>query len=71
MSTPDRLIKRPEVCRVAGLSPSTLYRRIQTMEGPGARFPRPIRTGPRSSRWSENAVLDWIAQQKVEAGSVQ
>lgn len=56
---------------MVGLSPVTLYRRIQASDGPGSRFPRPIKIGLRGSRWSENAVLDWIARQKVEGARVE
>jgi predicted DNA-binding transcriptional regulator AlpA len=61
----DRLLKRTCVQNITGLGCSSIYALMQNSD-PDARFPRPIKIGHRS-RWSENAVLDWIARQKQRA----
>jgi predicted DNA-binding transcriptional regulator AlpA len=62
MTTPDRLITVDETCHLTGLARSSLYERIS--EGGTSALPRPIKIGPRRSRWSENAILAWIEDQK-------
>lgn len=47
--------KLPEVVRMTGLSPATIYRLAR--EG---KFPRPIKLGERASAWDLSAVLEWM-----------
>lgn len=59
---PDRLLRRPSVQELTGLTKSTLYRLVSQ----GA-FPLPIRIGSRAVAWRESAVAAWIADRKAEA----
>lgn len=58
----DRLLRRTEVEQVVGLSRSTIYRLID--EG---QFPKPLRLGPNSVRWSENELQAWITKRLEES----
>jgi len=53
----DRLIRRPEVQRLTGLSRSSLYRLIA--EG---RFPASIQLSEKSVAWLASEVDGWIAE---------
>ena len=50
------LLKLPEVIEITRLSKPTLYRLIGK-DG----FPRPLRVGPRTSRWRADEIEKWIA----------
>ena len=50
-----RLLRRPEVLALTGLSTTSLYRRIR--EGT---FPRPVRIGPNAVAWDSEAVEKWL-----------
>ena len=52
----DRLLKRPEVETITGLSRASIYARMDRGE-----FPRPMRLGPRSVAWRDSDVQEWIA----------
>ena len=52
----DRLLRRPEVLHLTGLSgPSALKRAIAEAD-----FPRPVKLTARSIAWRLSAVLAWI-----------
>lgn len=52
----DRLLRRPEVLHLTGLSgPSALRRAIAEAD-----FPRPVRLTARSIAWRLSAVVEWI-----------
>ena len=51
----DRLIRRPEVESLTGLSRSTIYAWIKTGD-----FPAPVPLGARLVAWRERDVTDWI-----------
>lgn len=53
--TLDRILRRPELLAVTGLSSATLYRWIAEK-----RFPRPVRLGSNSVGWRASAVQAWI-----------
>ena len=53
----NRILRRPEVEHLTGLSRSTLYAMI--VEGT---FPKPVRLGKRAVGWPEAVVCDWLAQ---------
>ena len=55
MTVFPRLLTRPEVEEVVGLSCATVYR----LMGSGD-FPRPIRLGGRCVRWKATDLLAWI-----------
>ena len=53
----DRLLRRPEVLHLTGLSgPSALKRAIAEAD-----FPRPVKLTARSIAWRLSAVVEWIA----------
>ena len=61
-----RLLRRPEVERLTGLSRSSVY--ALTREG---KFPRPVQLGPRTVAWVDREVFTWIEeriQQRQAAG---
>lgn len=58
----DRLIQLPEVRHLTGIGKTSIYKLI----GSG-QFPRPAKIGSGSSRWSENAILEWIGDQLEQA----
>jgi predicted DNA-binding transcriptional regulator AlpA len=51
----ERLISKPELVSITGLSYNTLHR----MEALGG-FPRRLRTAPRRCHWKLSEVLHWI-----------
>lgn len=62
----ERILRRPEVQQLVGLSRSSLYSRMETGD-----FPRPIRLGGPNSRsvgWPESVVQQWIADRARESG---
>lgn len=54
----ERLLRRPEVEYMTGLSKASLYRLMQEDS-----FPRPINLGPRTVAWPESEVDEWIEKQ--------
>lgn len=52
---PDRILRRPEVEKLVGLSRSTLYAMMQE----GA-FPKPVKLGKRAVGWPESTVIIWL-----------
>lgn len=53
----SRIVRLPEVCRLTGLSRSTVYERIRE-----DRFPQPVNLGGRSVGWLEAEVSRWIVE---------
>lgn len=51
----ERLIRRPEVLNLTGMSKSTLYRHIA--EG---RFPRPVALGEQAVAWRLSDIQTWM-----------
>ena len=51
----DRLMRRREVERIAGLSRSSIYRLMQEGE-----FPKPVRVGPTAVRWRASDITAWL-----------
>ena len=59
----DRLLRRPEVLYITGLSgPSALKRAIAEAD-----FPRPVKLTARSIAWRQSAVFEWI-ESRPEVG---
>ena len=52
---PKRILRRPEVEKLTGLSRSTLYLRMSKNT-----FPKSIPLGGRIVGWTEKSVLQWI-----------
>ena len=59
MSTGDKLLPRAAVLEIVGTSTPTLYRWIAQ-----GIFPRAVRLGPHSVRWSKNEITDWVEAHK-------
>lgn len=51
----ERILRRPEIETLTGLSRSTLY----AMMSEGT-FPKPIRLGKRAVGWPESCIQEWI-----------
>lgn len=51
----DRIIRKPELLRITGVSIATVYRWV----GDGS-FPAPVKLGPNSTGWRESAVREWL-----------
>jgi predicted DNA-binding transcriptional regulator AlpA len=51
-----RLLTVKEVMRIVNISRSTWWRGVK--EG---RYPQPIRLGTRTTRWSEEEIMDFIS----------
>lgn len=60
--TPPRLLRRPTVEALTGLSRSGIYDRIRRGE-----FPAPVSLGASAVAWVESEVNAWI-QARIEAG---
>lgn len=58
----DRILKRPQVEALTGLSRTTIYEEIKA-----ERFPQQIKLGPRSVGWLESEVMDWITERVKES----
>lgn len=53
----ERLLRRPEVCRLVAMSRSALYARIAAGE-----FPRPVVIGKQSVAWRITDLNRWMSQ---------
>lgn len=51
----SRLLRLREVLEITGLCKSQLYRLLAAEQ-----FPKPVRVGPRTVRWTLESVLAWI-----------
>ena len=56
----DRLLTSKQIATETGISRSTIYRLLQN----GA-FPKPVRIGPRCTRWPESDIRQWLAERKA------
>lgn len=61
----ERLMRRPEVLRVSGLSRSSMYRLIKKLE-----FPCPVRLSAKTVGWPASQVNAWVAA-RVAASRAQ
>jgi prophage regulatory protein len=59
-----RLVRLPEVSRLTGLPPSTIYAMIAK-----GRFPRGIKLSERSSAWRSDELDQWIEERTRESRS--
>lgn len=60
----EKVLRRPEVERLTGLSRSRIYELMD-----GGRFPRPINLGGRAVAWLESEVGDWLKRRVAERDS--
>ena len=51
----DRLLRRPDVEAVTGLSRSSLYAKMDSGD-----FPRPVRIGARAVAWRASDIQEWL-----------
>ena len=58
-----RILRRPEVERMSGLSCSTIYEKVAN-----GTFPAPVRLGAKAVGWREDEVLAWI-ESRPRAGT--
>lgn len=59
---PNKLIRRPEVEALTGLSRSTIYDWMKRGE-----FPQPVKLGARLVAWRESDVTAWLEARKTKA----
>lgn len=52
-----RLLRRPEVENITGLSRASIYEKMDKGD-----FPRPVKTGLRAVAWVESEINDWQRQ---------
>jgi prophage regulatory protein len=53
-ATPDFLLRRTEVERIAGISSASIYRLMKS-----GKFPHPVSLGTGSVRWKQSDVVAW------------
>ena len=58
----DKLIRRPEVQAMTGMSRAAIYQKMAT-----GQFPRPVKIGRRAVAWPQSAIDEWIESRKAEA----
>ena len=58
----DKLLRRPVVESVTGLSRSTLYDWMKRGE-----FPQPVKLGTRLVAWRESDVNEWLKSRETKA----
>lgn len=61
----DRIIRKPEVLEITGVSTATIYRWVA--EG---NFPAPVRLGPNSCGWRQSQVEEWIESREPVVSGV-
>lgn len=59
----DRLLRRPEVEAMIGLSTASIYRLMRA-----GRFPEPVRVGARAVRWRLSALERFLADCPTASG---
>ena len=57
----DRILRRPVVEDVTGLSRSTIYQLMSE-----DKFPRPIKLSKRAVGWHESAITRWLESRAAE-----
>ena len=59
-TSPSRMLRMPEVMARAGLSRTTIWRRVRA-----GTFPAPISLGENSVGWPEHLITEWIESRPV------
>ena len=57
-----KILRRPEVLSLVGVSQATIYRMISSGE-----FPRPVRIGVRATGWRTDEIEEWLASRPYTA----
>lgn len=60
----DKILRRPQVQSLIGLSCSTIYAKLAD---PDDEFPRPVKLGKRAVGWRESEVLAWLSERTPNA----
>lgn len=62
MSVPplDRILRSVEVCKVIGLSRTTLWRRVRD-----GQFPKPIRLSANAVGWRSSVIDEWLSSREA------
>jgi prophage regulatory protein len=58
----ERIIRRPEVERIVGLSRSGIYAAMSRNE-----FPKPLKIGRRAVGWYESHINNWVLTREIGA----
>lgn len=58
-----RIMRRPEVEKVIGLSRSAIYAAMDRGD-----FPRPVQIGRRAVGWKSNDVIGWLDKRPESSG---
>lgn len=61
----DRILRRPAVEAMVGLSRSAIYAMMDEGE-----FPKPVKIGRRAVGWSESAIAAWLASRVAMSAEV-
>lgn len=59
-------LSRKDICRLTGMSITTLWRL-----GKSGDFPKPVRLSPRSVKWPKTVIYDWLTSKMREAGHAE
>ena len=60
----ERLLRRPEVQEITGLSRSAIYAGMERGD-----FPRPRRIGRQSVAWRESEIDAWVTSREAASGA--
>lgn len=62
----DRILRRPEVEEVVGLSRATIYRMIERGD-----FPRPVQLGAKAVGWRQSVVEGWLESRSFASMEIE
>lgn len=63
----DRIIRKPELLQITGVSIATIYRWIAD-----GHFPAPVKLGPNASGWRESAIREWLeTREPIASGDAE
>ena len=61
---PEKLLRRPAVEAMTGLSRSTIYEMMARNE-----FPRSVKIGKRAVAWPESVVIAWMTARRANGST--
>lgn len=62
----DRLIRKPELCKILGLSKTTIEKLVRT-----GSLPSPVKITGYAVAWRQSDISAWIASLPSERGEVE
>lgn len=62
-STPQRLLRLPDVCAIVGLGKSSIYEGVKA-----GTFPAPVKLSRRAVCWPLASIEGWISE-RIKAGA--